>query len=545
MKRFFVTLSITILLAVILPCFHVLAQPTQIPHEYPPEDKPLLEDSKSLLNYYYDVATLIENRQYYDVQVLLEEIESASTPTELQGIIKLYTNISQELAVTLNNIEALHSEATTLFSQNQFSDARKKLVDAEESTSSALMLLEDLEIANETLGESLAIFSPLIGIDVLAAYERQVRNIQQIYQLIYELDQIREDLDLNPRKVITTKFYHSTLLEVSATKTAYAGVPFTVGGQVSSTGAKVERTINIFLDDTQVAQEEVRERFNIQIDLAPQISTGRHLLKVEMPPQGHYTGALKNLIIEILGVPIRADIRIPQFTVFAQEIRISGNVYHRLTPIKDAEVSVVFEEATTKVRTSTDGSFTTTIKVLDDSFLIGPRALTMTIDPVEPQYMSLEIKRQIMSLHWANISVMLVAFVLLGMLVFNRVRTRLPRPVERILTTQAKLPELPTIGSPGSRYESTGIKGRILSAYLNGLGVIEKVITIQMMPHTTLREYVNTASTLLPAAIKPFTELTSIAENALYSSHKLDQNTAAKAEELASIIKEELRSGVA
>lgn len=545
MKRLLITLSIIILLAAVFPCFHVLAQPTQIPHEYPPEDKPSLEAAKSLLQYYYAVTTLTAGRRYYDVKDLLKEMEEANIPTELQDIINLYTDISKELAITLNDVETIHYEAKTLSSQNQFSEAEEKLVDAEESISSALMLLEDLVKVNETLGESLGVFNPLMGKDVLAVYENQVQNIRQIYQLIYELDQIRENLDLNPMMEITTKFYHSTLLEVSAAQTAYAGSSLNVRGQIGSTGAKLERTINIYVDDTRTAQEIVREQFDIQIVLPPQISVGRHMLRVEVAPHGYYTSASKNLPLDIFYLPIRADIRIPQLLVFSKTIRISGNVYSGPAPVKDAEVSVAFQRATVKVRTSTDGSFTATTEVLDELFQIGRQELIITIDPVEPRYESLEIKKQFIYLNWANISVMLGIFLLIGMLLLGGVRTRLTRLRKEIVAPQVKLPELPTIDFPGSEYESTEIKVRILSAYLNGLGVVEKVTIVDMMPHNTIREYVNAASTMLPAAIQPFTKLSSIAENALYSSYKLDESTAIEAEELASIINEELSSGVA
>ena len=98
---------------------------------------------------------------------------------------------------------------------------------------------------------------------------------------------------------------------------------------------------------------------------------------------------------------------------------------------------------------------------------------------------------------------------------------------------------------PRPGYEFSGARGRALLAYLNGLGVVEKVTGILMAPHTTLREFRNAAALQLPTAIKPFTELTLIAENVLYSAHKLDESTAAKAEQLAAIIKEELYSGAA
>ncbi len=99
--------------------------------------------------------------------------------------------------------------------------------------------------------------------------------------------------------------------------------------------------------------------------------------------------------------------------------------------------------------------------------------------------------------------------------------------------------------APRPRYEFSGTKGRVLSAYLSGLGIVEKVTGIPMAPQTTLREFLNAAASQLPTAIKPFVELTLVAENALYSTHKLDEDTAAKAERLAAIIKEELYSGAA
>jgi len=66
-----------------------------------------------------------------------------------------------------------------------------------------------------------------------------------------------------------------------------------------------------------------------------------------------------------------------------------------------------------------------------------------------------------------------------------------------------------------------------------------------MEPHTTLREFLNTTTPRIPTATKPFTELTMMAENALYSARKLDEDTAARAELLAASIKEESHSGAA
>ena len=80
---------------------------------------------------------------------------------------------------------------------------------------------------------------------------------------------------------------------------------------------------------------------------------------------------------------------------------------------------------------------------------------------------------------------------------------------------------------------------------MGGLDAVERVTSVPMVQHVTLREFLNTVSSQLPAASKPFTELTTIAETALYSTHRLDEEIATRAEQLAVAIKEELHSGTA
>jgi len=60
-----------------------------------------------------------------------------------------------------------------------------------------------------------------------------------------------------------------------------------------------------------------------------------------------------------------------------------------------------------------------------------------------------------------------------------------------------------------------------------------------------LREFLKATTPRLPRALESFIELTTIGEIALYSAHRLDGNTAARAELLAGIIKEELHGEAA
>jgi hypothetical protein len=61
-----------------------------------------------------------------------------------------------------------------------------------------------------------------------------------------------------------------------------------------------------------------------------------------------------------------------------------------------------------------------------------------------------------------------------------------------------------------------------------------------MAASTTLREFLKAAASRLPDIAEPFTELTTLAELALYSARELDETTATRAEQLASTIKKGL-----
>lgn len=369
----------------------------------------------------------------------------------------------------------------------------------------------------------------------------------------------------SPPVTVNTMFY-PTLLEVSAPETAHPGLPITISGQVSSTDGNIDRIIKVLLDNTQLAGETIQGQFSLEITPPPQTSIGEHSLTIVATSQGHYSGAVKSLSIDISKIPIQADIQIPQLIVIPKPIQISGKVSHNFAPVQDARVSLTFRQSSTTTKTANDGSFTavvklpqlsvstptssnlftattTTIELPLDLSLIGPQELTITITPVEPRYAPLQIKRWVFVVNPVNIGLMLFAFLSLGLVVYNRFRTRPIVLRHKKAVPQPPAQELPAATPPPMpKFEFTGIKGRILSAYLDGLETVEKVTRTLMATHTTLREFLKTATPRLPTAIKSFAELTTIAEVALYSARRLDEDIATRAEQLAATIKKELHN---
>ncbi len=639
MKRLAIALCIIVLLVIFSPGFSILAQSTHIPHENPTAAKSS-PDPAALLFAYSNVFNLTAIRQYQDAQSMLNELEYADVPDELQYIIDRYHTLSQQMLTTLNKVEFLLQETATLFLRNQISDAEQKLDETKATIHNAQFLLKDIEAANNTIANKLEVFAFPATSRIRQAYDRLEQGLQQPRELTNELNRLQQSVRDNPSVVI---IHYPTHLEVSAPETAHPGLPITISGRVSSTDVKLERTIRVLLDNIQLTKENVRGKFSLEVTPPPQTSTGKHDLTVVATPQGRYSGASKKMSIDISRLPIQTDIRVPQLVIIPKPIQISGKVYHNLTPdhkllsysnqsssairyiytfhdnvdrtikvlldntqlveknifhqfcleiitppqtssdqhslkvvvtpqerysgtskrpvinisrippqagiltsVRDAQVNLDFERSSATTKTATDGSFTTSVDIPFDLSLVGPQQIITTIEPAEPWYAPLQLKRRVFIINPAHMGLMLVAFFSLGLLVYNRVRTKVPVPQGEEVILQPQVRE-PTTVTPPSRpkYELTDIKGRILSAYVSGLEAVEKITGISMTAHTTLREFLKTATPRLPTAIKPFTELTTIAEVALYSVHRPDEDIATRANQLASTIKEELHSEAA
>jgi len=165
----------------------------------------------------------------------------------------------------------------------------------------------------------------------------------------------------------------------------------------------------------------------------------------------------------------------------------------------------------------------------------------MTVTPAEPWYATTQVKRQLFTINPLSMELIIVAFIAMWILVDMGSRTR--RREETVIP-RAEIIELPAITpAPEPKHKLTGIKGRILSAYRDGLEAVEKLTGVGMAPHITLREFLKMVALLPPTTTGQFAELTAIAESALYSAHSPREDIATRAESLATNIKEELRRG--
>lgn len=521
MKRLAIALSIIAALGMFLTGLPTLARPILIPHENPATAKSSL-DAAALLLSYRSIFDLAAVRQYQDAQDMLQEMDRADIPEELRYVIDRYNDLSIQLFDTMNNLEFLLDQSSELFSQKQFPDAAEKFDQARIASQDAQFLLVDIEAATSSLGDSLGVFTAAVTTQIQQAYDRLEQSLKRLGQLSEELNQ---------------------LLEVSAPETGHPGLPFTVSGRISSTGDNIDRTIKVLLNDIPLAEQATKGQFSLEITPPPPTATGEHGLTVIAVPQGHYAGAEKRLTINISRLPMQADIQTPQLVIMPNTIQISGRVYHQLRPVADAGINLVFKGSSSMTRTDADGSFTVAVKLPLAPSLVGQQDLTISVNPVEPWYAPLEVKRHIFTINPINTGLMMLLIVLsLGLIIYKRDRTQ---PQEETVISPPPMREPAAFIPTRRQAEFTGIKGRILATYTSGLEAVARATGLTMAPHNTLREFLKTIAPRLPNIITPFTELTMMAEIALYSAHSLDEAAASRAAQLAESIEQELYRGTA
>jgi len=545
MKKIITTIFILVLFATTISLSPILAQPAHLPHQNPAtaEDS---SDAASLLNLYSDIFNLVSLRQYEDAQTMLEELKHATIPDELKYLADRFNSLAQQLSAAMNDLEFTLDKASALFSENRITEARQLLDSVESAINDTLLLMADTEAAVVAIGDSLGVFTALVSSEITLAYERLEAILQRLRETIDELNQLRKSISDNPQVKIDTSFYLPTQLDVIAPAIAQPGLPFNISGQVSSADGTGSRLIQVLLDNIQIAEETVEGQFSFQVTAPEQVTTGEHSLTVAVTPQGRYSGVSRSQIIVISQLKVQTDIQLPRVSFFSNPVQIRGRVYHNLSPLQGARVNIASRNTATIATTSSDGSFTTIMKVPFDLSLIGPQQITIEVEPVEAWYMPFEVSRWILNINAINTSLVLVIFISLGALVFSRVRTRPSRVFQETVTAREEVRQ-PAIAiqPPALSYELTGTRGRILSTYFDTLTVVEKVAGIAMEPYTTLREFLKVTAPKLPAAVSNFTELTLMAEIALYSGYDLSPAEAEKAEQISATIKKELDSGAA
>ena len=544
-KKLFIcilALMLSLLLS-IAPTLSLLAQSGQIHHEDPATTAGTT-DLISLFAFYVSTFERASARQYRDAGNMLNELKYANIPGEFRSVFDRYSELSRQLFDALNEVEALLNEASNLVATDQIADARQKLDEADSALNSVEPLMSDMEMATVLIGEMLYISSPATSNTLRQAFSRLGSTLTRLRELIDKLNQIRADIKNN--QVVSTGFYYQTFLQVSVPASANPGLPIIISGRVSSTGATINRSIKVLLDSAAAGEAVTPDDFRFTVTPPPEMAAGRHSITVIAAQHEQYTGATWTAPSNITRLPLALAVRVPTLIIVSRPFQVTGNVQHSTSPVANVRITLTFQRSTTTSQTAADGSFVSTINTPLDLFSFGPQQLTLTADPAQPWLSPVSAQRWVFAIGPANIGLVLIALISLGMLMRRRVSTRQarspgengqPPPLSGAPAVTLNIPATP----PSSTGDKTGdARNRILAAYRTGARAVTRATGISMTPQTTLREFASAVTPRLVKAGKAFIELTGIAEITLYSAHPLEAKHQTRADQLADTMEKEL-----
>ena len=332
MKRLAIVLVITVGPTLLVPGFAAIAQSTLIPHEDPAAAKKSA-DPIALIVSYSSVFDLIAIKQYQDAQSILNELEHANIPDELRYVIDRYNTLSQQLVTSLDNLDFLLDEASTLLSQNQVSGAEQKLDDAEASIYNAQLLLRDIETATDMITDKLGAFAtPSLFKQLQQSQERLEQSLRRLRQLINELVQIRQSLtDSHQTQAVELI---PTELSLSANPaSAFIGDIITASGRLlSDDKALTGRQLTLLLNDKPLVTATTDPDGSHATDITiPYEYVSTATLTAEYVPSGDDTGIYQGtrsppVVINTLSYPSTIEVLVPETAPPGLPFTISGQV---------------------------------------------------------------------------------------------------------------------------------------------------------------------------------------------------------------------------
>ena len=337
---------------------------------------------------------------------------------------------------------------------------------------------------------------------------------------------------------ICTLFY-LTNLDMSAPDAVFPGIPFDLGGKINSDGENTQRTVSVKVNEIKVAEVTTTGQFNIELTLPDNIPSGLQELSATVHSIRKYSGTSKNAEITVSLMPIQVNLDTPGLIILPQSVECSGQVRYECGPLADANVHLTVNNESTTVLTTRDGSFKAKLNMPLDMSFIGQRDLFVYVDPAEPWADSLLLERQVMIFNPTGTVMALVATIAIIIYMSRRKWRTSGKDTREGVIIRPPVKPVPV----ALTIEYTGIKGRIVTAYRTILSITERISGMRLLPHMTLREFLNGVSRLLPVIIRPLTELTLMVEKVLYSNQSSTDQSAATAEQLTTDITEELSRG--
>jgi hypothetical protein len=358
---------------------------------------------------------------------------------------------------------------------------------------------------------------------------------------------------LSPVITVEVLFY-TAMLEVNVEDKAYPGLDTTLEARFDYDKSPLlsKREVEIYLDDALVTRFIAQQEFAQQIEIAPQVNVGEHVITVSSSAIGRYSPVIASVVLEVTRATPIINLNIPKLALVPGSVGLEGKLYSEVGPLSGALVTMDLGDSQIEFVSSDDGTLDTEISVGMGLGLIGSQDLTIHVIPQEPWHSSLHTTSSVFMVNVVNCGAFVIVLFFLSIYLPRRLRRRLS--VHAVRTSRSAeaqtLPELATthierITTFASIDENEEARlapqDKILYWYHFILRLLRGITRVLLEPQQTLREFAKETGIIIGPAAKYLVELTRIIERLLYSQYKPTEEDADHSRLLSQKIQEETK----
>ncbi len=348
--------------------------------------------------------------------------------------------------------------------------------------------------------------------------------------------------------------YNSTKLRVEVPDKAYPGLPVEISGSLESEGNIAGRTISALLDGEPLFTTVTGDngKFKLQVVLDGKTQTGEHKLGFTISADNKSRTAGTSLYRTLPVIKIKPDmsIRIPGFVFLPQHIEITGkpfppvSMHGEITVIGELYSPLVLQEAELTMEmagfatqsTITEGSFQVDMQLPFSFNIAGYQQIKTTLLPTDAWHLPVTKTARIFVINLVFLVITILTLIMAGVILFFKLPAifrNQKRKTDGILHILPSPNDKKRTRISSLRPQAGDHKGIIIYAYYLAVIAVQKLSRIMLQPQMTVREFSHQAKSTLGRMARLFTNLSSLAERALYSRHILGKEEASSAKEAA------------
>ena len=288
------------------------------------------------------------------------------------------------------------------------------------------------------------------------------------------------------------------------------------------------------LGNKQFRYQASESTLSVNIPVAPDTESGEHVLRAHMLPRGHFAGATGNLTVNIVRIPLHAELETSHWHAVPFPFTVEGRLYDYNGPLADQPFRLSCGGKTKSSRTDSTGDFRVALDMPSEPAAFQNNVHHLSIQLDDSAYMPVNYNINARALNPFTSALVLALLGGIAALALKKRRSVQPAPAAAGVFS-------PVITSPAFSKRADELPkslGEItLLAYMRAVRAVEYATNALMHPAVTIREYLENARNLPAAVYRRFASLSLMAEQVLYSKEARD---AAPAEKLAADIEREL-----